>query len=44
MSREESKSKVSRRTGLSHRELEEEAKRAIGNNLDAEWKRAQGAN
>ena len=41
MSREESKSKVSKRTGLSQRELEEEAIHAIGNNLDAEWKRAQ---
>ncbi|KAI2699762.1 hypothetical protein CBS147317_6677 [Penicillium roqueforti] len=41
MSREESESKVSKRTGLSHRELEEEAINAIGNNLDAEWKRAQ---
>lgn len=42
MSREESASKVSKRTGLSHSELEEEAKRAIGDNLDAVWKRAQG--
>lgn len=42
MSREESASKISRRTGLSHSELEEEAKRAIGDNLDDVWKRAQG--
>ncbi|KAJ5952976.1 FAD-dependent pyridine nucleotide-disulfide oxidoreductase [Penicillium vulpinum] len=41
MSREESKSKISKRTGLSHRELEKEAMRAIGDNLDKEWKRAQ---
>lgn len=41
LSREESKSKVSKRTGLSHRELEKEAIRAIGTNLEDEWKRAQ---
>ncbi|CAG8890485.1 unnamed protein product [Penicillium egyptiacum] len=41
LSREESKSKVSKRTGLSHRELEQEAVREIGDNLDREWKRAQ---
>ncbi|KXG54285.1 FAD-dependent pyridine nucleotide-disulfide oxidoreductase [Penicillium griseofulvum] len=41
MSREESKSKISKRTGLSHRELEKEAMRAIGKNLDEQWKRAQ---
>jgi hypothetical protein len=41
MSREESASKISKRTGLSRRELEKEAERAIGNNLDAAWKRAQ---
>lgn len=42
MSREESASKISKRTGLSDNELEEEAKRAIGDDLDALWKRAQG--
>jgi hypothetical protein len=41
MSREESKSKISKRTGLSHRELEKEAMRAIGKNLDEQWNRAQ---
>ncbi|KAJ5171159.1 FAD-dependent pyridine nucleotide-disulfide oxidoreductase [Penicillium coprophilum] len=41
MSREESTSQISKRTGLSHRELEKEAMRAIGNNLDDQWKRAQ---
>lgn len=41
LSREESKSKVSKRTGLSHRDLEKEAIRAIGTNLDDAWKRAQ---
>lgn len=43
MSREESKSKISKREGMiSHRELEEEAYNAIGANLEREWKRAQG--
>lgn len=41
LSREESKSKVSKRTGLSHRELEKEAIRAIGTNLEDAWSRAQ---
>ena len=41
MSREESKSKVSKREGLSRRELEREADRAIGENLEPQWKRAQ---
>ncbi|CAI7651334.1 unnamed protein product [Penicillium viridicatum] len=41
LSREESKSKVSKRTGLSHRELEKEAIRAIGTNLEGAWKKAQ---
>jgi hypothetical protein len=42
MSREESKSNISKREGdISHRELEEEAYNAIGDNLDREWKRAQ---
>jgi hypothetical protein len=40
MSREESKSKVSKREGLSRRELEKEANRAIGDNLDKVWERA----
>ncbi|KAJ6050283.1 uncharacterized protein N7446_005479 [Penicillium canescens] len=39
MSREESKSKVSKREGLSRRELEKEADRAIGDNLDKVWER-----
>jgi hypothetical protein len=41
MSREESKSNISKRTGLSHSELEEEAVREIGDNLEPVWKRAQ---
>jgi hypothetical protein len=42
MSREESKSKISKREGMiSQRELEEEANKAIGDNLEREWKRAQ---
>ncbi|KAJ5123269.1 FAD-dependent pyridine nucleotide-disulfide oxidoreductase [Penicillium atrosanguineum] len=45
MSREESKSNISKREGnISHRELEEEANNAIGDNLDREWKRAQNLN
>lgn len=40
MSREESASQISKRTGLSDSALEEEAKRAIGDGLDALWKRA----
>ncbi|KAJ5769782.1 uncharacterized protein N7511_001833 [Penicillium nucicola] len=40
LSREESKSKVSKREGLSRRELEKEADRAIGENLEKEWQRA----
>jgi hypothetical protein len=43
MSREESKSIISKREGMiSHRELEKEAYNAIGDNLEREWKRAQG--
>jgi hypothetical protein len=41
MSREESQSKVSKRDILSRRELEKEAVRAIGENLEPQWKRAQ---
>lgn len=42
MSREESASKVSKRDGLlSRRELEKEAVRAIGANLEPQWERAQ---
>ncbi|CAG8321109.1 unnamed protein product [Penicillium nalgiovense] len=41
MSREESKSKISKRTGLSHRELAAEADREIGDNLKREWDLAQ---
>lgn len=42
MSREESKSNISKREGeISRRELEEEANNAIGDNLDREWERAQ---
>lgn len=40
MSREESSSKISKRTGLTDKALEEEAKGAIGDNLDALWERA----
>ncbi|OQD82416.1 hypothetical protein PENANT_c021G05111 [Penicillium antarcticum] len=40
LSHEESKSKVSKREGLSRRELEKEADRAIGDNLEKEWERA----
>lgn len=41
MSREESKSKISKREGiLSQRELEEEANNAIGDDLERVWKRA----
>ncbi|KAJ5787618.1 FAD-dependent pyridine nucleotide-disulfide oxidoreductase [Penicillium paradoxum] len=41
LSREESKSKLSKRSNLSRRELEQEAEDAIGDNLDKEWKCAQ---
>ncbi|KAJ5316516.1 hypothetical protein N7508_001024 [Penicillium antarcticum] len=41
MSREDSQSKVSKRDILSRRELEREAARAIGENLEPQWKRAQ---
>lgn len=41
MSREESKSKISKRTGLSHSELAAEADREIGDNLKREWELAQ---
>lgn len=42
MSREESKSKISKCEGvISHRELEEEANNAVGDNLQRERKRAQ---
>ena len=40
MSREDSQSKVSKRDILSRRELEKEAARAIGENLEPQWKRA----
>jgi hypothetical protein len=40
MSREDSQSKVSKRNILSRRELEKEAARAIGENLEPQWKRA----
>lgn len=42
MSREESKSMISKREGaIAYRELEEEASDAIGDNLEREWKRAR---
>lgn len=44
MSREDTASKISRRTGLSHRELEKEANRAIGRNLEPQWEKIQKRN
>jgi pyruvate/2-oxoglutarate dehydrogenase complex dihydrolipoamide dehydrogenase (E3) component len=41
MSKEDSQSKVSKRSGLSHRELVKEAVRAIGNNLEPQWEQVQ---
>lgn len=37
LSREDSASKISKRGDLSHRELEKEARRAIGDNLEPQW-------
>jgi hypothetical protein len=42
LSCEDTQSKVSKRDLISRRELEKEAVRAIGDNLETEWKRAQG--
>ncbi|CAG8022707.1 unnamed protein product [Penicillium olsonii] len=42
MSREESASQISKRTDLTDAQLEHEAKRAIGDDLESLWKRAQG--
>lgn len=44
LSREDSASKISKRTGLSHRELEKEATRAIGRNLEPQWEKIQKRN
>lgn len=41
LSREETASRISKRSNLSARQLEKEARRAIGDNLASEWKRAQ---
>ncbi|KAJ5949336.1 hypothetical protein N7454_000920 [Penicillium verhagenii] len=41
MSREDSKSKVSKRSDMSHRELTEEAIRSIGTNLEPQWEQVQ---
>lgn len=41
MSKEDSQSKISKRSGLSHRELLKEATRAIGTNLEPQWEAAQ---
>lgn len=40
LGRQESLAAIGKR-GLSHRELEKEARRMIGNDLDDLWKRAQ---
>ncbi|KAJ5369687.1 uncharacterized protein N7496_005779 [Penicillium cataractarum] len=44
MSREDSASKISKRVGLSQRELEKEATRAIGRNLEPQWEKIQKRN
>ncbi|KAJ5668705.1 hypothetical protein N7462_009775 [Penicillium macrosclerotiorum] len=44
MSREDSASKISKRTGLTQRELEKEANRAIGRNLEPQWEKVQKRN
>jgi len=41
MSKEDSQSKVSKRSGLSQRELMKEAIRAIGNNLEPQWEQVK---
>ncbi|KAJ6166618.1 hypothetical protein N7470_002065 [Penicillium chermesinum] len=41
LSKEETTSKISKRSNLSARELEKEAMRAIGDDLASEWERAQ---
>ncbi|KAJ5489774.1 thioredoxin reductase [Penicillium diatomitis] len=42
LSREDTESKISKRTGLSHTELEEEANRVIGRNLEPFWDDVMG--
>lgn len=44
LSREDSASKISKRGDLSHRELEKEARRAIGDNLEPQWEKVKRGN
>lgn len=44
LSREDSASKISKRANLNHRELEKEARRAIGDNLEPQWAEVQRRN
>ncbi|CAI7640503.1 hypothetical protein N7533_012793 [Penicillium manginii] len=44
LSREDSASKISKRGDLSYRELEKEARRAIGDNLEPQWAKATRRN